>query len=205
MGILSFLWGATKETYAGGENAVKEAKFTAGQMGIQSLYVTDNEIWPVWSNYTKDRQFAKPKGVDKLFRRPKKIYSWCGKMPIAIYFEDNVDSIDFTVKPEFLPPEKIAKLDKEHKKLLEIIENISDEKERERALNSISLADWHQKGAAELNSFSDDMINNSDVRITQSLSKAKMLYMIIICLLVGFIIGGFLTALITAGIIVSVM
>jgi len=189
MGIIQGLFGIVRNTYVAYKEASTEAKISTGFATAKCHYITDQGVWEMSGHYSKDRMFFKPKGIDRLFRVSGK-YPFNGSGSILYCYDKNCDTIKMGDPPKPLAKEIQDALKKRRDDTIESLKSLEATEKREKALESLSFADYTIKGADKLSSFAQDLMDNVDLRFIQGVSRSKVVLLLIIGVLIGFIMGS---------------
>jgi len=189
MGLMQGLISIIRNTYIAYKEASSEAKISTGFASAKCHYITDQGSWEMSGQFSKDRKFFKPKGIDRLFRVMGR-YPFNGSDTIIYCYDKTVDTVDFKNIPQKLDPDLRVNLEKKREDTLKALESLEDLDKREKALESLSFADYSIKGADVLSSFAQDLIDNVDLRFIQGVSRSKVILLLIIGVLIGFIMGS---------------
>jgi len=189
MGLIQALIGVVRNTYIAYKEASSEAKISTGFATAKCHYITDQGSWEMSGHFSKDRKFFKPKGIDRLFKVHGK-YPFNGSETIIYCYDQTVETVKIGDSPQFLPADLKEKLERKREDTLEALKSLENLDKREKALESLSFADYSIKGADKLSGFAQDLMDNVDLRFIQGVSRSKVILLLIIGVLIGFIMGS---------------
>jgi len=189
MGLIQALIGIVRNTYVAYKEASSEAKISTGFSTAKCHYITDQGAWEMSGHFSKDRMFFKPKGIDRLFKVCGK-YPFNGSETIIYCYDKTVETVRLGDLPKLLPADLKEKLERKREETLESLKSLENLDKREKALESLSFADYSIKGADKLSGFAQDLMDNVDLRFIQGVSRSKVILLLIIGVLIGFIMGS---------------